>query len=296
MPDTPRPLITLSSAELSAAVDPLGAQLSSLRDHAGGELLWHGDPAVWAGRAPLLFPIVGMLAGGSYRLGSKTYRLPRHGFARGKLFAIETTTASSAIFKLMADAATLEVYPFRFELHIHFELVGPKLSVTAGIRNAGDVPMLASFGFHPGFRWPLPYGQPRSAHRIEFESDEPAPMRRIDTAGLLTAEARPTLIVNRKLALTDSMFEDDVIIFDQVRSRCVSYGAGDGPRLELGFPDATYLGVWTKPGAPFICIEPWQGVTDAEGFRGDFKDKAGVFAIAPGATRLATMTISLLGV
>jgi galactose mutarotase-like enzyme len=294
VPDQSHPWVSLTSHELTAEIDPLGAQLSSLRDRAGYDLLWNGDPAVWAGRAPLLFPIVGALVGGSYRLGSKTYRLPRHGFARGKLFSIESTSSSTADFKLLADEATLQAYPFRFELAIHFELTGPTLSLTASVRNKGDSDMPASVGYHPAFRWPLPFGQPRSSHFIQFETDEPAPIRRIGATGLLTPDRHPTPVAQRRLALADALFQDDVLIFDQIKSRSVIYGSDDGPRIKVSFPDAPYVGIWTKPAAHFICIEPWHGVTDPEGFSGDFKEKPGVFVLAAGEALSTTMAITLV--
>jgi galactose mutarotase-like enzyme len=286
--------VSISSGRLSAEIDPLGAQLSSLKNHAALDLLWDGDPSVWAGRAPLLFPIVGVLAGGAYRLGSKSYPLSRHGFARGKLFAAGPVSPSSAVFELTADDASLQIYPFPFELQVAYELADATLSVTTSIRNRGNADMPASFGYHPGFRWPLPFGQPRSAHFIEFEDAEPAAIRRIDSTGLLTPEMHPTPIAGRRLALEDSLFQDDVLIFDRLESRSLTYGGSSGPRIRIGFPDATYLGVWTKPGAPFICIEPWHGVTDPEGFSGDFKDKPGVFVLEAGESFTTRMDITLL--
>jgi galactose mutarotase-like enzyme len=294
MPDQPHPWVSINSGDLTAQIDPLGAQLSTLRNRAALDLLWDGDPAVWAGRAPLLFPIVGVLAGGSYRFGSKSYPLPRHGFARGRLFAIVSTDTSAAVFKLTADDASLQIYPFPFELEVRYELAARTLSVTAEIRNRGDADMPASFGYHPGFCWPLPFGQPRSAHFIEFASGEPAPCRRIDSTGLLTPELHPTPIVGRRLALKDSLFQEDVLIFDQIHSRSVIYGAGSGPRIQIGFPDAPYLGVWSKPGAPFVCIEPWHGITDPVGFSGNFEDKPGVFVVKGGGSFTSRMDITLL--
>src|SRR5579862_5593306 len=110
--------IPLSSGELHAEVNPLGAQLSVVRDASGRDLLWNGDPAFWTGRAPILFPIVGELAGGHYRLADKTYPLSRHGFARGKPFNLVAATAATATFRLRADESTLAVYPFEFELDV----------------------------------------------------------------------------------------------------------------------------------------------------------------------------------
>jgi galactose mutarotase-like enzyme len=293
--DQPRGCVVLRSSELTAEIDAHGAQLSTLRDHDARDLLWNGDPAVWSGRAPLLFPIVGVLVNGSYRWGSRTYRLPRHGFARDRTFSIDQSTSSTADFRLNADETSFLSYPFRFELAVRFELLGATLSVTTSIRNMSDTDMPASFGYHPGFRWPLPYGQPRASHFIEFECEENAPVRRIDGAGLLMPERYPTPVSHRRLTLADALFRDDVLIFDQVNSRSVTYGGDAGPRIRVSFPDAPYLGIWTKPGAPFICIEPWHGITDRQGFSGDFRDKEGVFVLPGGNARQTTMAIALVG-
>jgi galactose mutarotase-like enzyme len=286
--------VHIGSAQMSAEIDPHGAQLSSLKDRAARDILWDGDAAVWAGRAPLLFPIVGMLAGGHYRLGDRTYALSRHGFARGKDFALEAADAQRAIFKLSADASTLAVYPFRFELSVQFEIVARTLSVITTVRNLGAEDMPASFGYHPAFRWPLPFGAPRSSHFVEFEADEPAPVRRLDAAGLLSPTPHATPVEDRMVRLDDALFKDDVIIFDQVASRAVTYGAPSGPRLRIEFPDSPYLGMWTKPGAQFICIEPWHGVSDPQGYSGDFKRKPGIFLVRGGEEMRATLAVTLL--
>ena len=287
--------VSITSGGLTAHIDPHGAQLSSLRTQDSSELLWNGDPAVWAGRAPLLFPIVGVLVGGVYRLGSKTYPLSRHGFARDKIFTLKNSNSSSAAFELHADESSFAVYPFRFELEVRYALSGTALSLNTAIRNLGEADMPASFGYHPGFCWPLPFGQPRASHFIEFETDEPAAVRRIDAAGLLTPVRHPTPVANRRLELTDALFQEDVLIFDQLKSQSLSYGAAAGPRLRIGFPDAAYLGVWTKPGAPFMCIEPWHGITDPEGFAGDLMQKPGVRVLRGGEAFSAKMDITLLG-
>lgn len=283
----------MRSATLTAEINPLGAQLSTLRDREGRDLLWNGDASVWASRAPILFPIVGSLAGGHYRLGGRSFPLSRHGFARGKPFEVVATTGSSASFRLHADDSTLAVYPFQFELELSFVIASSTLSVTASVRNTGSEPLPASLGFHPGLRWPLPYGAARDQHFIEFEADEPADIRRINADGLLKPEGAPTPVVNRRLMLSDELFREDVLILDVLNSRSVRYGTAHGPQLEVRFPDAQYLGLWTKPGAPFICIEPWQGITDPAGFADDFTRKPGVFTVAPGASHSLNMGITL---
>src|SRR5262245_51115172 len=153
-------------------IDPLGAQLHSLRG-AGRDLLWHGDPAIWAGRAPILFPIVGTLQDGTFGFRDRRYALARHGFARTSPFAIISHTGESATFRLRSSEKTLAAYPFAFRLDIGYRLEGATLAVDATVTNEGQEPMPASLGFHPGFLWPLSAAAPREEHYIEFECEEP---------------------------------------------------------------------------------------------------------------------------
>jgi len=286
--------VTLTSAALTAQINPMGAQLSILRDGTGRDLLWDGNAAIWAGRAPLLFPIVGALNGGRYRLGSDWYALSRHGFARGSRFEVIDAGPAQAVFRLRADEASRRVYPFEFELEVRFQLQGATLQVESTIGNRGSILLHASLGYHPAFRWPLPFGHSRAAHYVQFDCDEPAAARRLDSQGLLAPESQPTPIAARKLILDDAMFRNDAIIFDAIRSRSVTYGADLGPRISVSFPDSPYLGVWTKPGANFICIEPWNGIADPQGFDQDFSLKPGIFPVAPGAHTSVKIAISLV--
>jgi galactose mutarotase-like enzyme len=288
------PDLIIQSDTLTAAISPLGAELRRLTTRDGLDLQWNGDPEVWTGRAPILFPVIGVLDGGVYRLDGQTYAMPKHGFARHSTFAVVDVQPRSAIFRLSASDQTRPLYPFEFQLDLEFALDGPKLAIAATVANLGDAPMPASFGFHPALRWPLPFDRPRAEHRIVFEKDEPAPIRRIDADGLLTPQPHPTPVTGRTLALRDDLFVDDALIFDRLQSRRAVYGAESGPQLAVDFQDFAELGVWTKPGAGFICIEPWAGMADPKGFAGDFRNKPGVFEVAPGAGRRLAMSITLL--
>jgi galactose mutarotase-like enzyme len=288
------PLLRLHADSFTAEIDPQGAQLSLLRDAQGNDLLWNGDPAFWNGRAPILFPIVGALNDGHYRWRGQRHALPRHGFARGKRFEVVRHDEREALLRLVADAETLQVYPFRFELDMAFRCEGKALLIEAIVRNVGHEPMPASVGFHPAFRWPLPYDSARGEHFLEFEYDELAPIRRLDAKGLLISDPYPTPVRGQRLLLNDALFTDDVVIFDQLASRHVVYGAATGPRIRVSFPEASYLGLWSKPGAGFVCIEPWQGVADPVGFEQDLDAKPGVFRVAPGAQRSLQMRFEWL--
>jgi galactose mutarotase-like enzyme len=288
-------LIEITSGALTAAINPLGAELTHLRDAEGRELMTDADPAFWTGHAPILFPIVGAVNHDKYRVDGREYHLGKHGFARRSEFALAEHDANRAVFRLTDSEETREVYPFAFALEIAFTLDGATLTLAATVSNPGDAPMLASFGFHPAFAWPLPYGRDRADHRIVFGSDEPGALRELTTDGLIMPQTRPTPLDGRTLHLADDLFTADALIWDPVESDHVTYGASDGPHLTVRFPDTPKLGVWTKPGAHYVCIEPWHGIADPEGYAGEFRDKPGVFEVAPGEHKTMTIHVTLAG-
>ncbi len=285
-------LISLASSGFTATVSPRGAELQSLLDPEGRDLLWNGDPRFWKGRAPILFPVIGAVHDGSYRLDGQRYDMPKHGFARDRMFDIAQHEPGAASFTLRDDAQTRALYPFGFVLEIRFVLRDSELTVIASVTNSGSDAMPFSFGFHPAFRWPMPFGVPRSAHRIRFGRPETAPLRRLDAQGFLRPELLPSPIEGDMLVPEKSQFEDDAMIFAGIESRFVRFGVPGHPALDITFPDMDVLGIWTKPDAPFLCIEPWAGISEPQGWDGDFREKPGSQVLAPGDTRRFTMTIS----
>jgi len=288
-------LVEIASDALTAAINPFGAELTHLRDAQGRELMTDADPAFWPHYAPILFPVIGMTNGGVIRLDGADYPMPKHGFARHSMFTVAERQDRRAVFSLAPSAETRRSYPFEFALGIAFELAGATLSITATIRNPSpDRPLPAQFGFHPALAWPLPYGEPREAHRITFDADEPEHLLRVAPDGLIAPERRDNPLDGRTLHLRDALFTDDALVFDPLHSDRVRYGAEGGPALEVAVPDTPRLGVWTKPGAHFICIEPWHGLADPEGFTGDFHDKPGVFEVPPSGEKRIGLSITLL--
>lgn len=288
-------LIAITSGQLTARVNPMGAELWSLTDSLGREYMTDADPAFWTGHAPLLFPVVGALSGGKLRLDGREYPLPRHGFARHSRFEVIETGESHVRFGLSDSAETRAVYPFAFALEITFHVEHRALRMTATVRNPGDAPMPFSFGYHPAFAWPLPGGAAKADHVIAFSEAEPGPIRRVDQAtGLLLPDAEPTPVAGHHLALDAALFAADAMIWDRLESRSLTFGAPGGAQLAIAFPDMPMLGIWQKPGAAFLCIEPWQGHADPQGFAGDFRDKPGVVTLQPGEARSFRMDVTVL--
>lgn len=281
-------MIRLRRGDCRVEVAELGGELQALA-WRGVDLLWHGDPAWWSRRAPVLFPIVGRLAEDTLRHEGNSYRMPQHGFARDLPWECLAADETRAHLRLEDSPATRAAYPFAFQLDQQLELDGEGLRITLTLSNPGPSVLPASLGLHPAFRWPLP--EARGPHTLRFDQEEPAPARRL-RRGLLSTEREPSPIRGRVLPLEGDLFTRDALIFDGLRSRGLAYQAERGPALRLAW-DFPHFGVWSKPGAPFLCLEPWQGFADPEGFHGAFMDKPGLVLLPPGATRSWFLSIGV---
>lgn len=284
--------VQIGSARLSAEIAFQGAELVRLRDEAGRDLLWDGDPAFWTGRSPVLFPIVGRLKNDSLTVDGVAYPMRQHGFARTSLFDLIEQDDGFCRLRLRASEGTMQAFPYRFELHLGYRITDATLAIEGAVHNTGEVAMPVSFGYHPAFRWPLPYGAPALDHAIVFAEDEPPGLAKL-VGGLLSDQSRPSPLRGRHLALEPRLFDDDALIFLAPASRSVQYGPPGGRGLRVDFPGMPQLGLWSKPGAPFVCIEPWHGYASPASFEGDLTDKPGMALLAPDESRLFAVQVSL---
>ena len=47
--------------------------------------------------------------------------------------------------------------------------------------------------------------------------------------------------------------------------------------LEFEFTGFPYLALWSKKGAPFVCIEPWYNTADKIDSNSQFKEKENIY-------------------
>ena len=76
-------------------------------------------------------------------------------------------------------------------------------------------------------------------------------------------------------------------------SHFLQRGISGAPVVEVAWQGFTDLGLWMKPGAEFLCIEPWAGFADPVGYTGDFFEKPGILLLAPGERRSFTHRITI---
>jgi galactose mutarotase-like enzyme len=279
---------SIGTAGITATIKPEGAELCSLRDGEGEELLWQAGPE-WPRHAPVLFPVVGKLAGDTLRHDGQAYRVTQHGFARDSLFTWVERAASRAVLRLEDSEDSRAAYPFPFRLELIYAADGSTLSVTTRVTNPGDSMLPCGIGAHPAFRWPLATGVPQEAHLLEFDAQETGPALAVENA-LLGAE-KPLPFDGRVLPLSPALFARDALVMPDVASHALRFVApgAEGEVAKVltiswdGFKD---LGIWSKPGgAPFLCIEPWFGMASPVGWDGEITDKPGILLLPPGESR-----------
>jgi galactose mutarotase-like enzyme len=276
--------VKLGSGDLSVVVKAEGAELASLKDAAGREFLWQAE-AAWPRHSPLLFPFVGRLRDDTLRVGHEVYPMGQHGFARDSRFELVEQGNAACRFLLVDSAATRAVFPFGFRLEVAYALHGASLTVTTTVANPGEGTLPFSVGAHPAFRWPLPGAGGKAAHRIEFEQDESGPVWRLDDNGLIDATPQPLPVHGRNLGLREDLFRPSAMILLNPASRRLRYTAQGAPALEVSWQGFSHLGLWMKPGADFLCIEPWAGYADPAQFWGDIWAKPGMEMLGAGESR-----------
>lgn len=287
----------LENEQIKVTVADSGAELSSVYDKANEtERLWDANPAVWNRHAPILFPFVGKVAGNEYRIGDKAYVMKtQHGFARDMEFACVEQTESSVTHCLAATEDTRKIYPYDFELFVTHRLDAENqrlLHVIWEIRNNGNEKMYYSIGGHPAFTVPVANNKERDAYYLEFPEHDKLDYISVNPANGLAATDK-----TYTLGLKDGFvqfFEGiyDTLIFEYKDIQKVRIARPDKtPYVTMDCSQFPFLGIWAKETGNFICLEPWIGRTDNDGFAGSLEEKYGIEVLEPGATRKVSHTI-----
>lgn len=287
---------TLKNDVLAIAVKDHGAELCSIRK-GDVEYLWQADPAFWARHSPVLFPIVGSVWEGRYRVEAKEYMMGQHGFARDMEFTLVECTESEVRYRLESSEDTLAKYPWPFVLHITYRLRGNCIDVIWELSNPSDCRMPFQIGAHPAFYYPDYDINTEDRGFFSFDKADGIEYILIKEKGCADPEVKyPLPLKDGRLPIDTSSFDRDAFIIEDSQVGKVTLHRQDGtPWLALSF-DAPLVGLWSPPGknAPFVCIEPWYGRCDRAGFEGQFVDRDWVNVLQAGETFRGGYTIEIL--
>lgn len=269
------------------AVKEMGAELNSLKSKKSGfEFIWDGNEEYWYGQSPILFPIIGRLLDDKYRLNGCEYTMPKHGIVRKKPFTLVESTNDSLTFVQTDDEESINIYPYKFELKVKFTLTDNGLIVDHTVTNKSDSVMYYSFGAHPAFNCEI-------GDYLEFNKDTALTTERIDHDSILIEEKFPVDMNDNKVIITKDIFNDDALILSNYNSDVVTLKSNNHNRqIKFNFK-SPLLGVWAKPGAPYVCIEPWWGVNDNYDKKDDLSQKRGIMALEPSKSETFSWSVEI---
>ena len=259
---------------VSIEIKKFGAELSSFKSKESGiEYLWQGNPDVWYGQSPILFPIVGQILDNKFRVDGKEYEMAKHGIARKRDFELKEQGEDYIILTQSWNEETLLQYPFRYILDIEFRLEGKKLIVTHTVRNDDNRTIYFSIGAHPGFNCKI-------GDYLEFEENETLVCEKINPDSILDGIHYPTLTDAKIFRITADVFDKDAHVLSGMKSDTL-YLKSDfrNEVIKFNFGKAPYLGLWAKPGAEYVCIEPWYGINDSYDKKDDISQKRAIQSV-----------------
>lgn len=253
----------------------IGAELCSLQSPEGTEYIWQAGPE-WPRHAPTLFPVVGTLRNDIFTHKGLTYQMPRHGFARDSHFELRHTSGNQAVFYLRANAETLNHYPFEFELQISYKLSANTLFVGYSVQNQGTGKMPFTLGAHPAF---LLDGD-LTDYALDFNGPDALKIYKLGD-GLLLHSSEILALTDGKLPLSDALFESDALVIRDLKNARITLRKNGTKKVRVQADTFPHLGLWKKPGAPFLCIEPWMGHADWVDASEELALKDGIITLEP---------------
>lgn len=253
-----------------------GAELTSIK--LDGEEKLHDGKEYWNRQAPILFPIVGKLKEGKTIIENQAYEMGQHGFARDMVFECKKDKENLKEFKLIANEETLKKYPYNFELTVKYQVKDNTLIVTYEVENIDNKNILFGIGAHPAFKCNYSSGK----YYIEFEKQEDEiGILELEDGLIAKAKLKEEIIKDNKIELKENTFDKDAIIMQNIKSNKITLKEGDKSVLDFDFTGFPYLAIWSKKGAPFVCIEPWYNTADYKDSTGIFEEKTKIIKLTP---------------
>lgn len=287
---------TVSNGRLSVTVSDRGAELLSVKLD-GVERLWQGDPAVWEGRSPVLFPFVGRIKDNKYTFNGKEYKVNGpHGFASKSTFSLVEQTDSSLTYRLVSSDETRAVYPFEFIFDVTYRIEENRLFQSFTVTNTGNGIMYYSYGAHPGFFVPATEGSEFTDWYLEFAEGETLNQAMLDGMFMSRRVEPCRFAKGNKVPLYHEMFDDDAFIFTGLKDKTfLLKNDRTDERILCDCSDFDYLAFWQAAGsgADYVCIEPWNGLPSDSVDPEDLTVKRDLRTLASGESETGTVSYLL---
>lgn len=275
----------LENEALCVEIAEMGAEVTRIYDkERDTEVLWNGDAKYWKRHSPILFPNVGKTWNQTMRIRGVQYPTSQHGFARDMEFTCVEAAPDRVTLQLQATEETKKRYPYEFVLTVSYRLCGKELEIAWNVKNCDRERMYFTIGAHPAFMF-AEADEEKKDYCLKFPGKEHLEYRKIDLA---TGTGIPNPTYPMELAdgyhpLNEEMFEIDTFVFDDGQIEEAWLCRRDGtPYVGVRCSGFANFGIWSPPGAPFVCLEPWCGRCDDRGFAGEISEKPGITGLDSG--------------
>lgn len=271
--------IKLSNGKINAVIDYHGAELRALSKN-GKDYMWNADPKYWGRVSPVLFPFVGAVNDGHYLYKGQKYPMGQHGFARDMDFELLDQNDTEVQFVLNSNEETRKLYPLDFKLMIGYELIDDGIKVLWEVENIGEENLEFSIGAHPAFLCNL------NESSIVIKKDGEGLSEFTNSVfgkGLLTHDKKNITLDKGVMKLNEHSFDNDAYVIEENQTDEVEILDKDGKHVLSVKYSSPLVGIWSPPGknAPFLCIEPWYGRADKEGYIGEINNREWNNTLAP---------------
>ncbi len=290
--------IYLENGFVKVEIETFGAEIKSLvKKSTGQEYMWCANPAYWGKTAPFLFPFIGKLVEEKYTYEGKVYPAQKHGFGQRVAYEIVEQEADRIVLRTTDTKETYADYPFRFILDIEYILQEDAVRENWYVKNTGDNTLYFSVGGHAAFACPL-NGEGRTGQQIKLFGAEHKNVifsLRINEKGLVTDELLMLDMEEGLVKIDEHTFDSDALVFDGEGVTAVGLCDEAGKEYVRVECDAPVWGVWSMPdnGASYVCLEPWYGICDYEGFEGELSERPYTNMTEPGETWKGGNTIKV---
>ncbi|MEG0135263.1 MAG: aldose 1-epimerase family protein [Cetobacterium sp.] len=276
-------MLSIKNDDLFVEISLLGAEIKKVIGKTGESYMWSGDKNIWGSVSPVLFPVVGKSVNDSIKYENKKYQFKNHGFARHTNFKIQDMSENKVTLFIDSNMISIEEYPFEFRFSVTYRLEKNQLITEYLVENLSNKIMHFSLGNHPGFKCPFDENSKIEDYIIQFEHPEVLEELFVNEEALFKRETKELQLKDGIIQLNKDSFNKGALVYTGYKSQTVSLKEKKTNRkITVSLDGFKYLGFWAKPGANFVCIEPWCGIGDFIDFDGEISERVGNISLEIG--------------
>ena len=251
--------------------------------HQGQNCVDEKGKPYYSGQWTVLFPTVGKSKQNQTIINGKTYEMPINGFVKDMEFEPITNLNNFHSYVYRSNRKLIDKFPYEFSLYVTYRLDENKLTTIYKVVNEGDTAMPFGIGSIPAFAIDEEELE-KGSYILEFSEEEEKVKFLSLCDGLIETEYGKNRMLNkRQIVIDPHTFDNNALVLKGIQNKRLTLkNRRLGKKLfTIDFEEFPYLAIWSRPGAPFICIEPWKTMPDSMTSSGVFRQKSSINLLSP---------------